>query len=109
MDFEAGRPKAHYKHRLLMMLTSFQPASWKSYKSHWPRRQLRHQVLSHLPGHQPAQEPGSRLRHDETITPNCHVQTFPPNRVETAEHLSRLTGQTTVVKEQITTSGRRTA
>jgi type IV secretion system protein VirD4 len=27
--------------------------------------------------------------------------------VETAEHLSKLTGQTTVVKEQITTSGRR--
>ena len=34
---------------------------------------------------------------------------YPPNRVETAEHLSRLTGQTTIVKEQITTSGRRTA
>ena len=29
-----------------------------------------------------------------------------PNRVETAEHLSKLTGQTTVVKEQVTTSGR---
>jgi hypothetical protein len=47
---------------------------------------------------------------DETITSNCHVQNaYPPNRVETAEHLSRLTGQTTVIKEQITTSGRRTA
>jgi hypothetical protein len=31
---------------------------------------------------------------------------FAPNRIETAEHLSKLTGQTTVVKEQITTSGR---
>jgi hypothetical protein len=30
---------------------------------------------------------------------------FPPNRVETAEHLSKLTGQTTVVKEQLTRSG----
>jgi type IV secretion system protein VirD4 len=29
--------------------------------------------------------------------------------VETAEHLSKLTGQTTVAKEQITTSGRRTS
>jgi type IV secretion system protein VirD4 len=48
--------------------------------------------------------------HDETITSNCHVQNaFPPNRIETAEHLSRLTGQTTVIKEQITTSGHRTA
>jgi type IV secretion system protein VirD4 len=31
---------------------------------------------------------------------------FAPNRIETPEHLSKLTGQTTVVKEQITTSGR---
>lgn len=40
---------------------------------------------------------------DETITSNCHVQVaFPPNRLETAEHLSRLTGQTTVAHEQVT-------
>jgi type IV secretion system protein VirD4 len=31
---------------------------------------------------------------------------FAPNRIETAEHLSKLSGQTTVVKEQVTTSGR---
>ena len=43
----------------------------------------------------------------EAITSNCHVQcAFPPNRIETAEHLSKLTGQTTVVKEQVTTSDR---
>jgi type IV secretory pathway TraG/TraD family ATPase VirD4 len=37
----------------------------------------------------------------------CHVQcAFAPNRIETAEHLSKLTWQTTVVKEQVTTSGR---
>src|ERR1700751_65485 len=29
----------------------------------------------------------------------------PPNRIETAERLSKLTGQTTVVKEQLTRSG----
>jgi type IV secretion system protein VirD4 len=47
---------------------------------------------------------------DESITSNCHVQNaYPPNRIETAEHLSKLTGQTTVAKEQITTSGRRTS
>lgn len=45
---------------------------------------------------------------DETITSNCHVQNaFPPNRIETAEHLSKLTGITTVIKEQITISGKR--
>jgi type IV secretion system protein VirD4 len=47
---------------------------------------------------------------DETITSNCHVQNaYPPNRPETGEHLSKLTGVTTIVKEQITTSGRRTS
>jgi len=34
---------------------------------------------------------------------------YPPNRIETAEHLSKLTGTTTVAKEQITTSGKRTS
>jgi type IV secretion system protein VirD4 len=44
---------------------------------------------------------------DESITSNCHIQAaFPPNRLETAEHLSKLTGQTTIIKEQVTRSGR---
>jgi type IV secretion system protein VirD4 len=44
---------------------------------------------------------------DETITSNCHIQSaFPPNRLDTAEHLSKLTGQTTIIKEQVTRSGR---
>ena len=44
---------------------------------------------------------------DETITSNCHIQTaFPPNRLDTAEHLSNFTGQTTIIKEQVTRSGR---
>src|ERR1700688_4521289 len=44
---------------------------------------------------------------DETITSNCHVQcAFPPNRLETAKNLSKLTGQPTIIKEQITRSGR---
>jgi type IV secretion system protein VirD4 len=38
---------------------------------------------------------------DESITSNCHIQNaFPPNRVETAEHLSKLTGQTTIVSKR---------
>ncbi len=47
---------------------------------------------------------------DETITSNCHVQNaFPPNRLETAEYISKFTGTTTVEKKQITTSGKRTS
>jgi hypothetical protein len=39
----------------------------------------------------------------ETITSNCHVQTaFPPHRLEIAKHLSKMSGQTTIIKEQVT-------
>ena len=112
MDFENGRPVAHYKHRLLMMLDEF-PSLGKL--------QILQESLAFVAGYgikcylicQDLNQLKSRetgYGPDETITSNCHVQNaYPPNRVETAEHLSRLTGQTTVVKEQITTSGRRTA
>lgn len=112
MDFEDGRPVAHYKHRLLMMLDEF-PSLGKL--------EILQESLAFVAGYgikcylicQDINQLKSRetgYGHDETITSNCHVQNaYPPNRVETAEHLSRLTGQTTIVKEQITTSGRRTA
>ena len=112
MDVENGRPVAHYKHRLLMMLDEF-PSLGKL--------QILQESLAFVAGYgikcylicQDINQLKSRetgYGPDETITSNCHVQNaYPPNRVETAEHLSRLTGQTTVVKEQITTSGRRTA
>lgn len=45
---------------------------------------------------------------DQSITSNCHIQVaFSPNRLETARYLSDQTGTTTVIKEAITTSGRR--
>lgn len=45
---------------------------------------------------------------DEKITSNCHIQNaYPPNRIETAKHLSSFIGTTTVIKEQITTSGKK--
>ncbi len=112
MDFEDGRPVAHYRHRLLLMLDEFASLG---------RLPILQESLAYVAGYgikcylicQDLNQLKSRetgYGPDETITSNCHVQNaYPPNRVETAEHLSRLTGQTTVVKEQITTSGRRTA
>ncbi len=45
---------------------------------------------------------------DEAISSNCHIQNaFQPNRLETAEYLSKLTGTTTVMRERLTVSGRR--
>lgn len=112
MDFERGRPVARYKHRLLMMLDEFPSLG---------RLEIMQESLAFVAGYgikcylicQDINQLKSRetgYGHDESITSNCHIQTaYPPNRVETAEHLSKLTGQTTVVKEQITTSGRRTS
>lgn len=112
MDFENGRPVARYKHRLLMMLDEF-PSLGKL--------EIMQESLAFVAGYgikcylicQDINQLKSRENGygtDESITSNCHVQNaFPPNRIETAEHLSKLTGQTTVVKEQITTSGRRTS
>lgn len=110
MDFEKGRPKPHYKHRLLMMLDEF-PSLGKL--------EIMQESLAFVAGYgikcylivqdiNQLQNRTSGYGKDESISSNCHIQNaFPPNRVETADHLSRLTGQTTIVKEQITTSGRR--
>lgn len=112
IDFENGRPVAHYKHRLLMMWDEFPSVG---------KLEILQESLAFVAGYgikcylicQDINQLKSRetgYGHDESITSNCHVQNaFPPNRVETAEHLSKLTGQTTITKEQITTSGRRTS
>lgn len=112
MEFEQGRPVAHYNHRLLMMLDEFPSLgkleilqeSLAFVAGYGIKCYLICQDINQLKSRETGYGP------DETITSNCHVQNaYPPNRPETAEHLSKLTGQTTVVKEQITTSGRRTS
>ena len=112
IDFENGRPVALYKHRLLMMLDEFpslgkleiMQESLAFVAGYGIKCYLICQDINQLKSRETGYGP------DESITSNCHVQNaYPPNRVETAEHLSRLTGQTTIIKEQITTSGRRTA
>jgi type IV secretion system protein VirD4 len=106
------RTKKTYKHRLLGMIDEF-PSLGKL--------EILQESLAFVAGYgikfylicQDINQLKSRdtgYGPDETITSNCHVQNaYPPNRVETAEHLSKLTGTTTVVKEQVTTSGRRTS
>lgn len=112
VTFNNGQPAAHYKHKLLLMLDEF-PSLGKL--------EIFQESLAFLAGYgikaylicQDINQLKSRetgYGHDESITSNCHIQlAFAPNRIETAEHLSKLTGQTTVIKEQITTSGRRSS
>lgn len=110
LEFENGRPKVNYKHRLLGMLDEFPSLgkleilqeSLAFVAGYGIKLYLICQDINQLKSRETGYGP------DETITSNCHIQNaYPPNRVETAEHLSKLTGQTTVVKEQITTSGKR--
>ncbi|WP_426107448.1 type IV secretory system conjugative DNA transfer family protein [Massilia sp. TSP1-1-2] len=106
------RSKKGYKHRLLGMIDEF-PSLGKL--------EIMEESLAFVAGYgikfylicqdiNQLKSQKSGYGPDETITSNCHVQNaYPPNRLETAEHLSKLTGVTTVVKEQITTSGKRTS
>jgi type IV secretion system protein VirD4 len=106
----AVHSKKTYKHRMLCMIDEF-PSLGKL--------DILQESLAFVAGYgikfylicQDINQLKSRERGygpDETITSNCHIQNaFPPNRLETAEYLSKLTGLTTIVKEQITTSGRR--
>jgi len=110
VSFVQGKPVPHYRHRLLLMLDEF-PSLGKL--------EILQESLAFLAGYgikaylicQDINQLKSRevgYGHDESITSNCHIQNaFAPNRIETAEHLSKLTGQATVIKEQITTSGNR--
>ncbi len=108
IGFEAGRPKPLYKHRLLLMLDEFTAMK---------RLAILQEALAYIAGYgmkaylicqdiEQLKSQSEGYGRDETITSNCHVQVaFPPNRLETAEHLSRLTGTTTVKHEQVTRSG----
>ena len=106
------RAKKGYKHRLLGMIDEFPSLgkleilqeSLAFVAGYGIKFYLICQDINQLKSRETGYGP------DETITSNCHVQNaYPPNRVETADHLSKLTGTTTVAKEQITTSGRRTS
>jgi type IV secretion system protein VirD4 len=107
LEFEDGQPVATYRHRLLLMLDEF-PSLGKL--------EIMQQSLAFIAGYgikcylicQDINQLQMYYGKEEQITSNSHIQlAFPPNRLETAEHLSKLTGQTTVVKEQVTTSGNR--
>jgi type IV secretion system protein VirD4 len=107
MDFENGRPVAHYKHRLLMMLDEF-PALGKL--------DIVQESLAFVAGYglkcylivQDIAQLNAAYGKDESISSNCHIRiAYAPNRTDTAQALSAMTGETTAVKEQITESGKR--
>ncbi len=105
--FEDGRAVAPYNHRLLFMIDEF-PALGKldviqeslAFTAGYGMKfYLICQDITQLKSRETGYGP------DELITSNCHIQNFyPPNRQDTAEHISKLCGQTTVLKHNVTVS-----
>lgn len=107
IQFNDGRQVAPHRHRLLLMLDEF-PA--------YGRLEVFREQLAYIAGYgikaylimQDTAQLWSAYGRDETITSNCHIRAaFAPNRPETAEWLSKLTGTTTELKWSITESGKR--
>jgi type IV secretion system protein VirD4 len=104
LEFENGHPKAHYSHRLLIEADEFASLGPMDFFQ---------KGLSYMAGFgmkadlfiQDTNQLYQNYTQHESITSNCNIQCcFAPNRIETAEHISKLTGQTTIVKESLTTS-----
>jgi type IV secretion system protein VirD4 len=104
MDFEDGRSAERYKHRLLLLLDEF-PSLGKL--------DLFEKALGFIGGYglkafivaQGLPQLFKSYGKDESIRVGCHIQVaFAPNDMETAEYLSKATGQTTVIKENFSES-----
>ncbi len=107
MEFDNGRSKTVHHHRLLLMLDEFPTLG---------KLAVFESALAYIAGYgikaylitQDVQQLYKAYSNYESIISNCHIRiAYAPNKVETAEWMSKMTGQTTVVKEQIATSGKR--
>ena len=105
MEFKDGRSTAGYKHRLLLMLDEF-PSLGKL--------DVFEESLAFIAGYglkayliiQDISQLWTAYGKDESIFSNCHVRVaYAPNKIETAELLSKMTGTATVVKHSHTYSG----
>lgn len=107
IKFENGESVKTYKHRLLLMLDEFTSLG---------RLEIFQESLAYMAGYgiksyiiiQDLAQLYNAYTKDEAIISNCHVRiAYAPNKIETAELLSKMSGTTTVVKSFTTTSGGR--
>jgi type IV secretion system protein VirD4 len=104
ITFEDGKQRSPHRHRMLLMLDEF-PSLGKL--------DILQEALAYIAGYgikaYLIMQDISQLWHaygrEESILSNCHIRlAYAPNKIETADWLSRLTGNSTVIKEQISTS-----
>lgn len=104
MEFKDGRSVAGYQHRLLLMIDEF-PSLGKL--------DIFAESLAFIAGYglkaylitQDISQLYAAYGRDESIVSNCHVRiAYAPNKVETAEWLSKMLGQTTITMGTYSTS-----
>lgn len=109
MDFEDGRSVAGYKHRLLLMLDEFTSLG---------KLEIVERSLAFMAGYglkayfivQDLTQLQGAYGKEESIMSNCHIRiAYAPNKRETAEVLSAMTGKTTVVQRKTSVSGDRSS
>lgn len=108
MEFEkSGSSKTKFNHKLLLLIDEF-PALGKL--------DVFEEALAFIAGYglkallitQDLSQLQKAYTRDESIISNCHIRiAYAPNKVETAEILSKMSGQSTVVSEQRNYSGSR--
>jgi len=107
LEFENGKSVKTYKHRMLLMLDEFTSLG---------RLGIFQESLAFMGGYgikayiiiQDITQLYEAYGKDESILSNCHIRiAYAPNKMETAELLSKMSGTTTVVKSYTTTSGNR--
>lgn len=107
MEFSEGAVKANYKHRLLLMLDEFTSLG---------KMEIFERALAFMAGYgikayiivQDLTQLQSAYGKDESIMSNCHLRiAYAPNKIETAQVLSKMTGEATVTQQKTSLSGTR--
>lgn len=104
MAFKDGASVASYKHRLLLMLDEFTSLG---------KLPIVEKAIAYIAGYggkmyvivQDTKQLNGVYGKDNAIMANCHVRiAYAPNDPETADLLSKMTGQTTVVERKVSIS-----
>ncbi len=107
MEFSGGEVKAGYKHRLLLMLDEFTSLG---------KMEIFERALAFMAGYgikayiivQDLAQLQSAYGKEESIMSNCHLRiAYAPNKIETAQVLSKMTGEATIVQKKTSISGSR--
>jgi type IV secretion system protein VirD4 len=104
MDFEDGSSVARYKHKLLLLLDEFTSLG---------KIAIVERAISYMAGYgvkgyfivQDTKQLNQTYGPDNALMANCHIKiAYAPNVPETADYLSKMLGQTTVVDRKISIS-----